>query len=125
MARKIGYYSYLYAHPRTRTPLYAGNGTGSRLLTHLAAVGKSRKARALRRLAQAGARRARPAIARAPMPGRHGTNWAPFPQVSKDPELEMWKKVGSPGWTRTSDILINSQALYRLSYRGVWADDRF
>ncbi len=39
--------------------------------------------------------------------------------VSKDPELEMWKKVGSPGWTRTSDILINSQALYRLSYRGV------
>lgn len=44
---------------------------------------------------------------------------APFPHVSKDPELEMWKKVGSPGWTRTSDILINSQALYRLSYRGV------
>ena len=28
-------------------------------------------------------------------------------------------KVGSPGWTRTSDILINSQALYQLSYRGV------
>ena len=39
--------------------------------------------------------------------------------VSKDPEMEMWKKVGSPGWTRTSDILINSQALYRLSYRGI------
>ncbi len=55
----------------------------------------------------------------APVPARHGTNWAPFPQVSKDPELEMWKKVGSPGWTRTSDILINSQALYRLSYRGM------
>jgi hypothetical protein len=38
--------------------------------------------------------------------------------------------VGSPGWTRTSDILINSQALYQLSYRGVSAaarenDDRF
>ncbi len=32
-----------------------------------------------------------------------------------------WKKVGSPGWTRTSDILINSQALYQLSYRGVSA----
>lgn len=34
-----------------------------------------------------------------------------------DPEV--LRKVGSPGWTRTSDILINSQALYRLSYRGV------
>jgi hypothetical protein len=43
--------------------------------------------------------------------------------VSKDPELEMWKKVGSPGWTRTSDILINSQALYQLSYRGVSTDE--
>ena len=29
------------------------------------------------------------------------------------------EKVGSPGWARTSDNLINSQALYRLSYRGV------
>ena len=29
------------------------------------------------------------------------------------------ERVGSPGWARTSDILINSQALYRLSYRGV------
>ena len=27
--------------------------------------------------------------------------------------------VGSPGWARTSDFLINSQALYQLSYRGV------
>src|SRR5881296_1174968 len=27
--------------------------------------------------------------------------------------------VGSPGWARTSDFLINSQALYRLSYRGM------
>ena len=35
----------------------------------------------------------------------------------------MWKKVGSPGRTRTCDILINSQALYRLSYRGVSIDD--
>ena len=26
--------------------------------------------------------------------------------------------IGSPGWARTSDFLINSQALYRLSYRG-------
>lgn len=27
--------------------------------------------------------------------------------------------IGSPGWSRTSDFLINSQALYQLSYRGV------
>ena len=26
--------------------------------------------------------------------------------------------IGSPGWARTSDFLINSQALYQLSYRG-------
>ncbi len=26
------------------------------------------------------------------------------------------KKNGSPNWTRTSDIMINSHALYRLSY---------
>jgi hypothetical protein len=31
----------------------------------------------------------------------------------------MCEKVGSPGWARTSDFLINSQALYRLSYRGM------
>src|SRR5215468_3634745 len=31
----------------------------------------------------------------------------------------MTRKIGSPGWARTSDFLINSQALYRLSYRGV------
>jgi hypothetical protein len=29
------------------------------------------------------------------------------------------EKVGSPGRARTCDILINSQALYRLSYRGI------
>ena len=29
-----------------------------------------------------------------------------------------FKKNGSPDWTRTSDSLINSQVLYRLSYRG-------
>ena len=32
--------------------------------------------------------------------------------------LKLSSLVGSPGWARTSDILINSQALYRLSYRG-------
>ena len=27
-------------------------------------------------------------------------------------------KSGSPGWTRTNDLRINSPTLYRLSYRG-------
>ena len=27
--------------------------------------------------------------------------------------------IGSPNWARTSDIMINSHALYRLSYRGM------
>ena len=31
---------------------------------------------------------------------------------------ELLDLVGSPGWARTSDFLINSQALYQLSYRG-------
>ena len=29
------------------------------------------------------------------------------------------KVFGSPNWARTSDIMINSHALYRLSYRGI------
>src|SRR5207249_1818465 len=36
---------------------------------------------------------------------------------------ELLEVVGSPGWARTSDFLINSQALYRLSYRGVMGAD--
>src|SRR5439155_22239399 len=32
---------------------------------------------------------------------------------------ELLEVVGSPGWARTSDFLINSQALYQLSYRGM------
>jgi integrase len=63
------------------------------------------------------------AAPRASVPLRHGTNWAPFPQLSKSPAMEMWKKVGSPGRARTCDFLINSQALYRLSYRGVFGRD--
>ena len=43
----------------------------------------------------------------APVPERHGTNRAPFREVSKDHEMEMREKVGSPGRTRTCDILIN------------------
>ena len=36
---------------------------------------------------------------------------------SFDPNGPRW--IGSPGWARTSDPLINSQVLYRLSYRGI------
>src|ERR1043166_2253221 len=36
---------------------------------------------------------------------------------------ETSKKVGSPGRTRTCDLVINSHPLYRLSYRGVTATD--
>ena len=51
-------------------------------------------------------------------------------QVVTLPQLQLRKKtkrqtanaicffVGSPNWTRTSDTLINSQVLYRLSYGG-------
>jgi hypothetical protein len=47
------------------------------------------------------------------------TKWASVSPPDKPEILENpVKEVGSPGWTRTSDILINSQALYRLSYRG-------
>ena len=38
--------------------------------------------------------------------------------------MQLLGEVGSPGWARTSDILINSQALYRLSYRGVARNPR-
>ena len=34
---------------------------------------------------------------------------------------QLLKKNGSPDWTRTSDSLINSQVLYRLSYRGIYS----
>ncbi len=49
-------------------------------------------------------------------------SWHQDSTISNDVEMtdaEVREKIGSPGWTRTSDILINSQALYRLSYRGV------
>jgi len=42
--------------------------------------------------------------------------------ISKNAEVsdaQLADEVGSPGWARTSDFLINSQALYQLSYRGM------
>ena len=47
--------------------------------------------------------------------------WHRSGAISKSVEVsdtEVSEKIGSPGWARTSDFLINSQALYRLSYRG-------
>ena len=39
------------------------------------------------------------------------------PAGADDPEVT--RKIGSPGRTRTCDLVINSHPLYRLSYRGV------
>jgi hypothetical protein len=49
------------------------------------------------------------------VPARHGTNRAPFQEMSKYAEGELIEKVGSPGWTRTSDILINWRARQHLA----------
>ncbi len=37
----------------------------------------------------------------------------------KTSQNESVRFIGSPNWTRTSDTLINSQVLYRLSYGGL------
>ena len=36
-----------------------------------------------------------------------------------NPRKNNYLQKSSPNWTRTSDSLINSQVLYRLSYRGL------
>ena len=43
----------------------------------------------------------------------------PFRQ-EKTSQKESMRFSGSPNWTRTSDTLINSQVLYRLSYGGIF-----
>jgi len=48
-----------------------------------------------------------------------GSKVVAAPRKTLEDESEAPEKVGSPGWSRTSDFLINSQALYQLSYRGV------
>jgi hypothetical protein len=45
--------------------------------------------------------------------------------VTSEVLQELLAVIGSPGWARTSDILINSQALYRLSSRGVARDSAY
>ena len=54
VARKIGYYVYLYIDPRNRRPFYVGKGKGLRALIHLAAKGHSSKATTVRRIRRAG-----------------------------------------------------------------------
>ena len=39
------------------------------------------------------------------------------PSASSTP-IKLQRVYGSPNWARTSDIMINSHALYRLSYGG-------
>ena len=53
VARKLRYYVYLYADPRSARPFYVGKGKGARALVHLDAYGPSRKARTLRSLRRA------------------------------------------------------------------------
>jgi len=48
-----------------------------------------------------------------------GTDVAPISENPEVSEVQLRGVVGSPGWARTSDPLINSQVLYRLSYRGI------
>ena len=50
-----------------------------------------------------------------------GTDVAPISKNAAVSEAHVHGVVGSPGWARTSDPLINSQVLYRLSYRGIQA----
>ena len=41
------------------------------------------------------------------------------PPASSTPTVDSEYSFGSPNWARTSDIMINSHALYRLSYGGI------
>jgi hypothetical protein len=65
------------------------------------------------------------------LPGRRYTlcdkNGTTSPAKAKSP-LEKWAKClilfGSPTWTRTRDLRINSPSLYRLSYQGTASNYR-
>ena len=50
VARKLGYYVYLYVDPRTGKPFYVGKGKGERVLSHFGEVGESRKLEVLKEL---------------------------------------------------------------------------
>ena len=50
VAERLGHYVYLYVDPRTEQIFYVGKGQGQRVLSHLSAVGESRKAQILSEL---------------------------------------------------------------------------
>ena len=56
VARKLGYYVYVYVHPRTGKAFYVGKGKGRRVFSHLRSQAKaeSRKQRILRGLENKG-----------------------------------------------------------------------
>jgi len=54
VARKLGHYVYLYIDPRTGKPFYVGKGKGERVLSHLSAIGESRKLQVLKELQEEG-----------------------------------------------------------------------
>ena len=54
VARKLGYYVYIYIDPRNRRPFYVGKGKDLRALVHLTVRGESAKAAILRRIRRAG-----------------------------------------------------------------------
>jgi hypothetical protein len=43
VARQLGYYVYIYIHPRTKKPFYVGKGLGQRALAHLSSEVESQK----------------------------------------------------------------------------------
>lgn len=50
VVHKLGHYVYLYSHPVTRRPFYVGKGKGKRMLSHLGATGRAKKAEMIRSL---------------------------------------------------------------------------
>src|SRR5437867_4226311 len=54
VAHRLGYYVYLYVHPRSGRPFDVGKGRGARCLSHISETGPSRKVRTLRSLRRAG-----------------------------------------------------------------------
>lgn len=54
VARRLGYYVYLYVDPRSDKPFYIGKGEGQRVLAHLSSRVESRKTEILEELNEAG-----------------------------------------------------------------------
>lgn len=54
VARQLGYYVYIYIHPRTKKPFYVGKGLGQRALAHLSSEVESQKGLILQELRSGG-----------------------------------------------------------------------